>query len=268
MEAPHHQPSGRQLSTREANESRLVTKVRYEVEHANGIMKEVWKIFGITWESLSVPHLMQDFIIGAALYNRFYIVQREDVARSEDLALRMLALLPKEIFLARIVKSKTFHTALQKKYYAEMENLQIFPKLEIQDLKDISFGVYQIYQSKCYIIQHLKQNCNRFIVYQFKDETIKRCFQTYIDSNPILITMNLSSRFVSNSTWTPYVLFEPFASGKRAILEYCCNCKVGERTVGCCSHVMVILYYLGYSYKEEKNLKKAEHLKGIFQVNY
>lgn len=33
-------------------------------------------------------------------------------------------------------------------------------------------------------------------------------------------------------------------SSRSSIVEYCCNCLVGRRTVGCCTHVM---WYLGWT---------------------
>lgn len=59
-----------QLSTKEANESRFVTKVRYDVERVNGLMKVVWKIFMKTANTHQIPKIMTDFEIGAALLNR------------------------------------------------------------------------------------------------------------------------------------------------------------------------------------------------------
>lgn len=115
VKAPYHQPSGVQLSTIEANQSRLVTKIRHHVEHANGFMKQIWKIFGLTWESLSIPHLMEDFKIGAALYNRFYVDYQENATESLDLASRMLARVQLQNHLSEVVRSKNFTAPLKKK---------------------------------------------------------------------------------------------------------------------------------------------------------
>lgn len=265
VKAPHHAPSGVQLTTLQANESRLVTKIRHHVENGNGFMKQIWKIFGITWESLSVPHLMEDFTIGAALYNRFYANRHEDAVKSMELATRMLALVPLVNRLATTVSSKAFSAVVKKGQYSEMTDFTIFPELELDDLKDIAFGIYQIRQAKCYTIQHLDRNDTEFVLQIFNEEVVHKFFQQYANVKPQLVTMRLASRFVSTTEWCPYVLFNTIENGKRAILEYCCNCKVGKRTVGSCSHVMCILFYLGYWVKKEYELpKKAKHLQGIF----
>ncbi|KAF9803823.1 hypothetical protein SFRURICE_013100 [Spodoptera frugiperda] len=39
-------------------------------------------------------------------------------------------------------------------------------------------------------------------------------------------------------------------NSRDTIKSDCCNCIVGLRTVGCCSHVMSILWYLSYACHE------------------
>lgn len=265
VKAPHHQPSGVQLSTLEANESRLVTKIRHHVENANGNMKKIWKIFYKTWESLTVPHLMEDFTIGAALYNRFYVDRHEDAVKSTRIATQMLALVPSTNNLAAIVRSNGFAAAIRNEQYSLVTNFNIFPDLDLSDLEDIAFGKYQIIQAKCYTIQHLERHDNEFISQIFGEKVIEKFFNKYAHDKPQLVTARLASRFISSTEWCPYVLFSTLKNGKTAILQYCCNCKVGNRTVGTCSHVMSILFYLGYWVKNKYKLpKKATHLEDIF----
>lgn len=61
-----------QLSTAEANKTRLVTALRFIVEVRNGHMKTVFKIFNTVWNSLALPHLMADFHICASLLNFYH----------------------------------------------------------------------------------------------------------------------------------------------------------------------------------------------------
>lgn len=125
-----------------------------------------------------------------------------------------------------------------------MRGFSIFPQSDREDLKDLAFGVYQVNQSKLYTIQHLEQNNNEFVVFQFNKETLNHSyFSQYVAQKPELVMMEITSRFVANKHWLPYVLFTPYVNEKTAILSYCFNCKVGKRTVGMCSHVMCILFY-------------------------
>lgn len=60
----------KKLSTKDANESRLVTRVRYNVERVNGVMKLVFKNFSNTVDVHYIPKIMIDFEIGVALINK------------------------------------------------------------------------------------------------------------------------------------------------------------------------------------------------------
>lgn len=76
--------------------------------------------------------------------------------------------------------------------------------------------------------------------------------------------INLKSRFVGAKSYRPYVLFDKKVGGIESILEYACSCKHGKRTVGCCSHVMCILYYMGYAQYNGGVSERAKHLKHVF----
>ena len=43
-----------------------------------------------------------------------------------------------------------------------------------------------------------------------------------------------------------YVLVDAEKAGGEAVIEHCCQCKSGLRTVGCCVHIMTVLWYLGF----------------------
>lgn len=78
----------------------------------------------------------------------------------------------------------------------------------------------------------------------------------------------LRSRFVNSKSYRTYVLFNPNTEGRNAILGYYCDCKVGTRTVGCCSHVMTMLFYFGFVYHEGIQITQtAAHLDNVFRFN-
>lgn len=69
---PVHAGGKKQLTTIEANRTRMVTKCRFEVERINGVMKNKYKykIFSKVQETYWIPYIMDDFTIAAALNNR------------------------------------------------------------------------------------------------------------------------------------------------------------------------------------------------------
>lgn len=61
-----------QLSTKDANETRLITANRFAVETRNGHLKTIFEVFNMVWGSLSIPNLMADVDICTALMNRYH----------------------------------------------------------------------------------------------------------------------------------------------------------------------------------------------------
>ena len=54
--------------------------------------------------------------------------------------------------------------------------------------------------------------------------------------------------------------YGPDTIGIFELLEYTCDCANGSRTVGCCSHIAAIVYYLAHVRYLSKILKLAEIL--------
>ncbi len=42
-----------------------------------------------------------------------------------------------------------------------------------------------------------------------------------------------------------YILIDRKRGGVEAVWGYCCSCSNGLRTVGCCSHIATVLWFLG-----------------------
>lgn len=51
--------------------------------------------------------------------------------------------------------------------------------------------------------------------------------------------------------------------GRKGTVEYCCNCLVGRRTVGCCAHVMTMVWYLGWARYEHNISASAPFLDDV-----
>ena len=60
----------------------------------------------------------------------------------------------------------------------------------------------------------------------------------------------INSRHSSAKTYFVFIVAERNMNGWYAIRSYCCDCIVGLRTVGCCSHVMSIIWYFSYARHE------------------
>lgn len=215
VKTPACQPLGKQLETLEANQSRLVTKIRYDVERINGMIKATFKIFNGVWESLSVPHLIDDLKIAAALLNKFFIKPNEDVQKSEDLATKMLARVSVKNELSKIVNGRRFKSILTQKQFLDIDLRDIFPQLSMDDLKCIAFGEYQIQQAKLYSWDHFKSNNGSFKTTSFPNAICQELFKDYasIEVEPALVMIDIASRFISGKMWRAFVLYNSNKNG-------------------------------------------------------
>lgn len=255
-----------QLSTKEANESRLVTKVRFEVEKINGVMKNTWKHFSKVIETYYIPHILRDFEIGAALLNRLAkpFVEREN---AEQVAERMLSRMDKVNALSQAICNRKvgLGRVVSNKQYEPLVSHNGFPKLSTDDLFLVSFGPYQINQARYYLHDHLELHGN-ITFNQFSLENTQQYFGRHFSSHtePVLIMLTLKSRFTSSKTHQSLVLIDKKGEGHEAILEYCCSCKVGKRTIGCCSHVMSAIYFLCFAVHNGGVKAVSSHLDHVF----
>lgn len=150
--------SNPKLTTKEANETRFVTKIRYEVERLNGVMKNVWKIFMNTIDTINyLPNMMTNFEIGAALINRKPKVQH-DQTKYVAIANGMLGRMGVPNGLSTIVDGKAFTSLIRSESYNQLDNFNEIPQLSIDDLEMISFGPYQIEQARCYLSHQIHEN--------------------------------------------------------------------------------------------------------------
>lgn len=259
-----------QLTTQEANQTRLVTKVRYDVERVNGLMKTVWKIFRETIDIHYIPKIMTDFEIGAALLNKRIKINDQDNAKQIAFARGMMDRVNMPNILSQIVNSDKFEKeVISQKKYERFVDFESCPQLQISDLEMISFGPYQIQQSRCYLSNHLHEENNELIINSiFRDCINVQCAALKLskDVDPLLLVLNLKSRFASQRVHRVWAIIDKKAIGVRSVCGYCCSCFVGNRTVGCCSHVMALLYYIGIVRGDEIREVSAR-LKNLFEEN-
>src|SRR5581483_7867732 len=108
-----------------------------------------------------------------------------------------------------------------------------FPKLTEADLRYIILGSYQRRMAESYVKEHMAG-------------TGKYEFQVCNDNDmPGLLRVNVQSRHKRKTAYKVYIRYEPNGEGCDGINGYMCRCKVGTRTVGTCSHVASVLWYLG-----------------------
>ncbi|KAL6419499.1 hypothetical protein ACFW04_014694 [Cataglyphis niger] len=140
---------------------------------------------------------------------------------------------------------KRFHSDLPFKSVTSDDILD-FPEMTERDLKILFTGSYQLDQTVLF-----DRNVRQISV---------KCTQ---------IESSISSYF-SNSIYSIYKCFLRYKSNSVHVSDlthYTCECANEKRSVGCCSHIAAIVYYLSHARYLSKIFKPMDILSKIFKKN-
>ena len=218
-----------QHNTVEANESRMVTKVRWTVESYHSRMKK-WRILSDRVENQFVPKIGDIVKIISAALNAF---RGSIVNDGQDFESDSIAKIMKEQLLKNNTLLDDINHGLisSRSHWKNLDDQSIeFPVLDLNELRSLFFGIYQIKQSRTYTEEHLDDNGNYIV--QVAPE------------NSELLRSRIQSRHsnaVRYYAWIRYIL------PTNAIHSWYCQCRSGARTLGCCGHVASVIWYLAYA---------------------
>lgn len=238
----------KQLTTEQANLSRLVTKNRYMVEVVNGRINRNNQYFANVIRNTTVSSAFDDFLIACAIYN-FTFTPVEESAIDIIMAERMLRLVNEKNKLLELVSDLNLNARKSWFQKIELASLEDFPRLEIDDLRLYACGSYQVKMAPFYYADHVNESGD--FEFCIAKDTYHLDYQHYgIDihtEDAILIKVRIHSRHSSATKYFVYLLVDKEDNKVDSILGHYCGCKVGKRVVGCCSHAMVLLWYFGYA---------------------
>ncbi|XP_043262240.1 uncharacterized protein LOC122403027 [Colletes gigas] len=229
----------KQLSTEEANESRLVTKTRWIVETRNGHIKSIFKFFNHIINMHHIHHLGEFYNIAGAIINKYHpLISMEGV--NTKLAQELLHK-SKEVNVvhARVeIERLCYRNAMW--IHLNDEHLHNFPHLTLEYLRDLTIGTFQVRLARSYVQDKMQ-----------RDDTEEFQLDSLLDE-PGLIRVRVFSRFRNATKHQIFIAYNILESDgvdddTEPILGYYCTCKSGARTLGTCSHVASVLWYLGYA---------------------
>ncbi|VDI47386.1 Hypothetical predicted protein [Mytilus galloprovincialis] len=129
----------KQMTTDEANASRLVTKVRWVVESANARIKR-WKYLSHVLPNKQVPYIGDYVCIVCGISNKYLPPLSPGCDNEEALASKMLHLSKRVYTLKQRVEEENLER--RKTIWKEPDNiLDDFPLLDEEDLRNITCGV-------------------------------------------------------------------------------------------------------------------------------
>ena len=101
------------------------------------------------------------------------------------------------------------------------------------DLKILFTGSYQLTQAVSYLAKMIDKD-GRINLQHIKDQTN-------------VLKLLVPSRNISRRVYKCFIKYKPDSIGISGVSEYVCDCANGNRTVGCCSHIAAIIYYLPHT---------------------
>lgn len=245
-------PNQHQLSTEDANDSRLITKSRWIVESRNGHIKSMFKFLQQNIQIQHLSHLSDFYRIAGAIINRYrppILMEGADA----QLAQRLLEKASEPNVVQALVEVENLNTRNAQRWVRlDAEQLQDFPILTLDFIKTLTIGVYQVKLAPSYVQDKLQRD---------HDEEFQ--FETLRDINrlpwPGLLRVRVFSRFRSAAKYQLWISYRPtnneeINSEEESIDGYYCTCKSGARTVGTCAHIASVIWYLGYA-RHQPNIR-------------
>lgn len=219
---------------------------RWVVEAVNGRIKNVFPFFKHTIEGTYVPKIMRFNRIACAISNKFFppltrnkefhdIVS--DVVKGHNVNVNELKCEIEKLGIQRM-------SARWEK--ASSTTIVDFPRLTMDDLKLITLGSYQLKMAEKYISQHMR-NESEFVIYVHRE-------------NEEIIRSQIQSRFSNSKIHNAWIKYDKNHNGRESIKGLYCTCKVGERTLGCCSHLATVLLYFGYERHQPDRIVSRVHI--------
>jgi hypothetical protein len=136
------------------------------------------------------------------------------------------------------------HIDKKRQVYEKLNHDSIpeFPKLDINTIiNNITLGTYQLKQSISYIHENFDDNGDKTI--EVYSDNSKIITQNY-DKDTRLLRTRIQSRHKTNTKYNTYITYSTNKNDTNPVKDWYCTCKNGSRTVGTCSHVASVIYYL------------------------
>lgn len=231
--------STKKYTTAEANQNRFITKIRWIVESVNGRIKQ-FKFFDRVIQNSSLPYVHDYLRIVCAITNAYHSRLILNTSNDVEIARVMLERQKTKNVLEKKLDDKDFQKA---KKWEKMEVSKVapdFPVLTQSQLQDLLLGVFQLKQAKSYANEHIND-----------DGAYEILVSTEISG---LLRAKIQSRHSNRKKYNAIVQYN-----NRTILAWCCQCPYGNVTIGTCSHVASIVWYLSLARHDSSKMNQSSN---------
>ncbi|EZA50292.1 hypothetical protein X777_11303 [Ooceraea biroi] len=213
---------------------------------AQMLRNEYAKFFAQTVIMPHVTNLGDFFRIAGAIINRYHPLIHMEGANFQ-LAQQLLTRSQEPNVVQARVEVENLHTKNARWIRLNHNQVNDFPHLDIDYLRDLTVGIYQVQLAAGYIQDRLQREDKEFYIDMLTNE---RGF----------LRVRQYSRFRNATThqlWIAYNSLEALGDNNidyDYILGYYCTCQSGARIVGCCVHVASVIWFLGYG-RHQPNIR-------------
>ncbi|RLU25196.1 hypothetical protein DMN91_003288 [Ooceraea biroi] len=154
----------KQLTTKESNESRYVTKIRWAVEAVHGILKQKYQLLDHKLDNKMLPKIGTYFRIASFINNQFGKRLQSDAEFSSEIIEKMRVSKDIENTLAAEAEEKGW---LRKKlvFQSISSDMSNFPEMTIKDLTILFTETYQLSQAVSYLAEMIDKDVLAFLDY-------------------------------------------------------------------------------------------------------
>ena len=197
------------------------------MEAANARIKR-WKYLDKILPSSQIPFIGDYIRILCGIANKYMpaINATKDAEEDTLTASRMLERVTNLNTLQAYVEENNLERRSAKWASVDEIELSDFPKLDDTMLRLLTLGTYQLKLSSSYIQEYIGGDCTI--------QLFKEC--------PGLLRVRLQSRHISSKSYLVWIKYD-----SDHVMSWYCKCRAGARTVGTCSHVAAVIWYLGQS---------------------
>lgn len=255
-------PNETQLTTDQANKSRLVTICRWVVEVINGRFKRDFRLLRHVHSNRALGNMIDYFRIAAALLNSYHVLIDNNVHATDFLEIIHERInMPNSLADLVITNNYNRRRAQFQAMGSDMPEFNNFPRLTEEELTLFALGSYQLKQARSYYGEHVQPD-GAFIIELAGDIPVEEV-REMAGRDLLVLRGRIQSRHVSSKTYHVYITADPALHGRQAIPYYYCSCPIGKRTIGCCSHTMTIVWYMSFARYAEVIRPPALGLEGV-----
>lgn len=199
------------------------------VEAANARIKR-WKYLAHVLPTSQVPYIGDFVRIICALSNMYLPPLNKSQEHDSTLAAQMRDRLSSNLSLKTFVEDNDLARRSVASWNT-VESVSDFPELSETILRILTLGTYQLKLSSSYVQEYLSGDCDFHLHKEI----------------PGLLRVKLQSRHVSSKSYLVWIKYD-----EDHVIAWYCKCRAGARTVGTCSHVAAVIWYLGLAVHKDK----------------